>query len=325
MLIWLGLEADNSHKAFKWIGDVTSRDSKQLNLIQEFNESLKRRRPTLASRHGPAETLDKWQQLGVVDPGMNNYMRDLKRRCVSGPAVEPMRKLLKNPYFTRIWIIQEVFYARRLKVLCGRDSVDWDTFAAASIFFTESEARKDRYPGLFGSIPSLNALVNLRRRKDLESSWSSNAMSAANSAPSQRFPTLDTIREVYPRPPDLRPPQPQTIPNANDPADPSSRSLLTVLSQFWSYSATNPKDNVYALLNMADSHNTQVDYRKNIAELFKDVALHIIVQSRNLGLLAMVDCARQTKNRLPSWTPDWADFKSRQSMTGYASSLPALV
>ena len=182
VLIWLGLEVDNSHKAFEWIRDVKLRESKQLNLIQESNESLKRRRPTLASRHGPAETLDKWQQLGVVDPGMNKYMRELKRKCVSGLAMEPMRKLLKKPYFTRVWIIQEVFYARTLQVLCGRDSVDWESFAAASIFFTETEARDDRYPGLFGSIPSLNALVNLRRRKDLEPSRSSNAMSAADSA-----------------------------------------------------------------------------------------------------------------------------------------------
>ena len=145
-------------------------------------------------------------------------------------------------------------------MLCGRDSADWVTFAAASIFFTESEACKDRYPGLFGSIPRLNALVNLRRRKDLESSRSSNAMSVANSALSQRLPNLGTIPEVYSRTPDLRPPQPQTIPNANDPADPSSRSLLTILSQFWGYSATKPKDKVYALLNMVDSYNVQVDY-----------------------------------------------------------------
>ena len=134
-------------------------------------------------------------------------------------------------------------------------------------------------------------------------------MSAANIAPSQGLPNLDTIREVYPRTPDLRPPQPQTIPNANDPADPSSRSLLTILSQFWGYSATNPKK-VYALLNMVDSHKVQVDYETNIAELFKEVAFHIIVQSRNLGLLTIINYVRQTKNRLPSWTPDWADFNS---------------
>ena len=61
---------------------------------------------------------------------------------------------------------------------------------------------------------------------------------------------------------------------------------------------------------MENSYNVQVDYETNIVELFKEVAFHIIVQSRNLGLLTIINCARQTKNRLPSWTPDWADFNS---------------
>ena len=61
---------------------------------------------------------------------------------------------------------------------------------------------------------------------------------------------------------------------------------------------------------MENSYNVQVDYETNIVELFKDVAFYIIVQSRNLGLLTIINCARQIKNRLPSWTPDWAEFNS---------------
>ena len=93
VLISLGLEADNSHKVFEWITDVKSRGLKHFNLTQE---SLETRQPTLASRYGPAETLEKWQQLSVVDAGMKKAMREFKRECVSGFVVEPIKKLLKN-------------------------------------------------------------------------------------------------------------------------------------------------------------------------------------------------------------------------------------
>ena len=98
MLISLGLEADNRHKAFEWIIDVKSRGSKHLNLTQD---SLETRQPTLASRYGPAETLEKWQQISVVNAGMNKAMREFERKCVSGLVVEPIKKLLKNAYSTR--------------------------------------------------------------------------------------------------------------------------------------------------------------------------------------------------------------------------------
>ena len=102
VLLWLGLGADNGQNGFKWIRDVKSRESQQLRFIQE---SLERRQPGLASRYMPGEILDKWQQSGVVNPGINKAVRKPKRQCVSGLVVEPMRKLLKNHYFIRVWII----------------------------------------------------------------------------------------------------------------------------------------------------------------------------------------------------------------------------
>ena len=102
VLIWLGLEADDSHEAFEWIRNAELRQLKQLNLIQK---SLERRRPVLASRYRPAETLEKWQQLSVVDAGLNKAMREFKKKCISSALVVESMKLLKNSYFTRAWII----------------------------------------------------------------------------------------------------------------------------------------------------------------------------------------------------------------------------
>ena len=43
---------------------------------------------------------------------------------------------------------------------------------------------------------------------------------------------------------------------------------------------------------MENFYNVQVDDETNIVELFKDVAFYIIVQSRNLGLLTIINYAR---------------------------------
>lgn len=38
-------------------------------------------------------------------------------------------RLLRRPWFTRVWVIQEVGHARKVDVICGRSVMDWDVFA----------------------------------------------------------------------------------------------------------------------------------------------------------------------------------------------------
>ncbi|KAH9903733.1 heterokaryon incompatibility protein-domain-containing protein [Xylariomycetidae sp. FL2044] len=45
----------------------------------------------------------------------------------------PMIALLERPWFTRLWVIQEVACARRVKVVCGNSEIDWERFAAPLI------------------------------------------------------------------------------------------------------------------------------------------------------------------------------------------------
>lgn len=99
--------------------------------------------------------------------------------------------------------------------------------------------------------------------------------------------------------------------------EPPYRDLIDILVQFWSFNATNPKDKVYALLNLTKTKNITVEYSDSfsIAELFKDVSFKLISESRKLDILTISNCARVTKNNLPSWAPDWVDFDG-QSM-GY--------
>jgi hypothetical protein len=42
-------------------------------------------------------------------------------------ATGSLKKLLSNPYFTRVWIVQEVSLARDIRVLCGDMELGWET------------------------------------------------------------------------------------------------------------------------------------------------------------------------------------------------------
>jgi hypothetical protein len=46
-------------------------------------------------------------------------------------ARSALRQLLRSPWFTRKWTIQECVLPRDVFVVCGSWSIDWDTFAIA--------------------------------------------------------------------------------------------------------------------------------------------------------------------------------------------------
>lgn len=41
---------------------------------------------------------------------------------------KPIQQLLDSPYFSRRWVLQEVYCARRVEILCLRDVLPWDEF-----------------------------------------------------------------------------------------------------------------------------------------------------------------------------------------------------
>ena len=92
------------------------------------------------------------------------------------------------------------------------------------------------------------------------------------------------------------------------------QTLLAALLHLWECNATEPKDKVCAVFNLANSSNISMSHGKTAPEIFKDVAFSIIAESRNLDILTISDCARETNYQLPSWAPDWFNYdKTRAS------------
>ena len=88
-----------------------------------------------------------------------------------------------------------------------------------------------------------------------------------------------------------------------------SRSFLKLLIDFRAFKATDPRDKVYALLGLAsmsrDLTFPPIDYSdtKPVREVFCEIALAIIENTRDLGVLCLTHSSSDFN--LPSWAPDW--------------------
>ena len=101
-------------------------------------------------------------------------------------------------------------------------------------------------------------------------------------------------------------------------------SLLYLLSAFRSCEASDPRDKIFALVGIADQQTTAActpDYSKDVFEICRNLASHLIITERNADILAF--CVAPHKGQylpLPSWVPDWSrpqiNNASPQSMPG---------
>ena len=80
--------------------------------------------------------------------------------------------LMNRPWFSRRWVVQEIALARKAKIYCGSDNIDWQDFADAVSLFVEVESathrlseimRRDEQfnhvPDFFGYVSALGATV----------------------------------------------------------------------------------------------------------------------------------------------------------------------
>ncbi len=80
--------------------------------------------------------------------------------------------LMKRPWFSRRWVVQEIALANHGTLYCGRDQIDWQDFADAVSLFVEVESathrlsevmkhdtKSDHIPNFFGHVPALGAAL----------------------------------------------------------------------------------------------------------------------------------------------------------------------
>jgi hypothetical protein len=114
VVVYLGEEADGSNEAMDWIQEI---DEPGRSFSYDHHEE---------SRGKP-----------LVDPKDTAFLA-----C---PPKETMEALFKRPWFTRIWVLQEIHMASKAVVICGDCTLNWDSFIVFSRW-NVSMSTVDRLP-----------------------------------------------------------------------------------------------------------------------------------------------------------------------------------
>jgi len=92
--------------------------------------------------------------------------------------------------------------------------------------------------------------------------------------------------------------------------------LFSLLLSSWYFQETDPRDKVYALLDMTNTptrnqgqdrppNSIVVDYKKTVSEVYQDVTKYLINHHNLLHVLLNFTIQKDYSLGLPSWTPDW--------------------
>ncbi|KAF5979312.1 heterokaryon incompatibility protein [Fusarium coicis] len=185
-------------------------------------------------------------------------------------------------YWQRLWIMQEFAVGRRIAIACGGWIVKYDlmdqTLDAPSI--VQRRAQKKPIDGLERLIRNLNYVYSTPLNSYVYS--------------------LFTRRWHYDYTPDGESPRGQPLLQV-------VAVSLTLEVDYNVVYATDPRDRIFALLNLAgdrDRFNLFPDYSLTVEEVYREAACKILEQGT---IDVLMYCQRPRKLvMLPSWVPDWS-------------------
>ncbi|KAN0080474.1 Heterokaryon incompatibility protein (HET) domain containing protein [Elaphomyces granulatus] len=197
--------------------------------------------------------------------------------ALSMAALDAVKNLLTRPYWTRVWIQQEVALARTVHVQCGQLCVPFDRFVQANTSWKMLRLQ------VVGTSDFHN--------------WKNLPISGAAS-----LEHLIRLRQ-----------QQQTIISSSDRAH--ARSDVRIFDFLRSYQhlmSTDPRDRIYALLGLyspLSEYRSRISpsYTKPAHEVFCNVARVMIEDDNSLRPVALARnlASRSPVTPLPSWVPDW--------------------
>ena len=151
-------------------------------------------------------------------------------------------KLLRRPYFFRTWIVQEIVHASEIIVHCGPDTASWTELIGSRIPVKELLGRRFVRYKYRPKMLLLNGQTSIRHVNDLQAS-----------------------RLRYHKPSILSPLRYKSsqAPHGN---------IFDLMEQFNNTRCSDPRDNVYALLSLADLRtDIGADYSLSLPQLFLEL------------------------------------------------------
>ncbi|KAF2625570.1 HET-domain-containing protein [Macroventuria anomochaeta] len=224
--------------------------------------------------YGNAHKVICW--LGEPPTSLEGDLRDLRKYLIEETtadkevcALRGLKYLMHRPYWTRMWIVQEVVLARRVTLMCGGFYYDWarvldlwddqheepglDDF---HLNLAEKERAVLQYTGKLDKMQTPKSqsffvsMVDWGRAEDVIR-WSRRL------DPYRRRPNIDIWKPGF--------------------------DLIETLNAFQNQECTNPLDRLYGLLGLSKEKICTPDYSKSLVDLYADVMRHVLGQTVRSG------------------------------------------
>ena len=188
------------------------------------------------------------------------------------PASEDWKRLgdfYREPWFSRKWIIQEVASAKKLGIMKGPLVIPTDAVFQLPKLLIDTD--------LVGFVKAAQLENTQLRNTPLD--WKLNGLLQAN------FMSIERLKLWSKNP----------------------TTLLELLCQFRDSLATDAKDHIFALIGISSDGGHpayRVDYKREIAEIYRSFAWATITQHSSLRILSVAGVQDGAVD-LPSWVPDW--------------------
>jgi hypothetical protein len=275
VFIWLGKESSDSDRALslvrKW-GDL----DRLMDIIKPYE-----------SEGVVAEDICERtvQTVGnVLRCSPSTLVRVLDSLIIEQPSFEAVIRLLKRPYWQRIWILQEIILSRKAIVFCGNSHVEWQYF---KLFHLITSGVLLAQVALLRLDPDEIRSYTDDRRPFFESTKARTLLWLLG----KRLSIFTTAK-----------------------IEQGITDLEWRLFQTANYQATDPRDKLYALLGLDTQRSIpiQPNYKRSLRQVYADfVSGALCIDKLRLCGTNGVGYKKQessTKERIPSWVPDLRTF-----------------
>lgn len=182
-------------------------------------------------------------------------------------------EMLASPWFGRVWIIQEIAAARKVKVIYGSYALDWEVVMTALMVLCRPGFRDQIAVSSYGT--KVFQSVDLMRE-----------IQVIKEETNEGDDSLETL--IYKITP--------------------LGSLPQMLCRTAHFEATDPRDKIFAVQALARSDIIRVapDYLKPVEHTYIDLAHHVLTRfSDPFCMMAHSGIGVPRKLNLPTWVPDW--------------------
>jgi hypothetical protein len=251
----MGTIFGNAAMVLAWLGPAMDDSDTTIQQLRELGPR--------ACHCNLTEIKEKWPA-GLLSGEDADFMEEVQSRI----HLSEFGKLCDRPFWSRIWILQELSLNPAIILQCGAERLRWDHFRHMFAVLTIFSIR------LGG--PTSTRQHWLLPTEDCKS-----------------FPMIRAVLEQH---------------NArlNNGPIPSITTVLPIVASH--LQASYPSDMVYGLLGIttgAAECGIEVDYAKSHLELYLQIGASLLEEKR-LGALSLADgFGPRSHPKLPSWVPDW--------------------